>query len=100
MSSPKRQKLENHSGAEPQGNKFLLSLRLTLQLKRSLGGYSHRERCRAPDTHDKIKTRAVGKETKTLQAIGGSRRHFATTQGVRNSPSYQEESETAHHKNG
>src|ERR1041385_396363 len=35
------------------------SLRLTLRLKRSLGGYSHRERCRAPD-----RTHSAAKKTK------------------------------------
>src|ERR1041384_908057 len=60
------------------------SLRLTLQLKRSLGGYSHRERCRAPDrTHEKVKIRGSGR----------SRRNSVLLKGVTNtSPQGVEES--------
>ena len=64
---------------------------MTLQLKRSLGGYSHRERCRAPDRiQEKVKVRAR------------SRRHFKPTkevkdisQEVKNTPRHHKESKTS-----
>ena len=64
-------------------SKVFLSLRLTLQLKRSLGGYSHRERCRAPDrTHKEVKSQCIREESKTLQAVKGNKGHFTSPEGV------------------
>src|SRR3954465_6144062 len=103
----------NHSGARAQTpperryhrscNLYLkrtakeinLSLRSTLQLECSLGGYSHRERCRAPDRIHSTRTRGQlqglvdSSQYKDSRAVTRTRVQFSA-QGLEDSSHYKD----------